>query len=361
MTEGATKFVPVCMDEFLRADGHSAAGNSVKVDPESSQNDSGEFPDLLDSESNLSMDYTKFGTTTNKYHPPHHGPQSAVLQEDETGLTFATLSGVKPEYSSSDLAKAIAVKEEPANIVVARKSSVPVQTKPATTTSTRTLESVSMSGLGDLEQGKTEALVNALASEAVAQLTKAQIKLPAGTCLVPAEAKCESESLATELIAQQLHASLGSVLDPSVVAGSQQQQQHQQQQQQQQQQQHPMTITIQYKIYPDSKSGEPQTVSVKRDIADLLNEAADKKGAAAIQRAVTSSKSSTPVPPPTVMTPTSSSCDGMEAMASTTSQADPGEMSDPTKETQTVLSASGVKYEIPAIVTGGYDLDTLVS
>jgi hypothetical protein len=121
-----------------------------------------------------------------------------------------------------------------------------------------------------------------------------------------------------------------------------------------------MTITIQYKIYPDSKSGEPQTVSVKRDIADLLSEAADKKGAG-IQRAVPTSKSSTPVPPPTVITPTSSSCDGMEAMASTASNADPGEMSDPTKETQTVLSASGVKYEIPAIVTGGYDLDNLVS
>jgi hypothetical protein len=35
-------------------------------------------------------------------------------------------------------------------------------------------------------------------------------------------------------------------------------------------------------------------------------------------------------------------------------------MSDPSKETMTVLSASGVKYEIPAIVTGGYDLDTMV-
>jgi hypothetical protein len=332
------------MDEF------NPAGmlNPIAKDPENSHNDSGEFPDLLDSESNLSMDYTKFGTV-NKYHPPHNQSSPAVLQEDETGLTFATLSGVKPEYSSSDLAKVLPIKEEEPNVVVARKSSVPVQMKP----NQRTLESVGL-GLGDLEAGKTEALVNALANEAVAQLTKAKIKLPAGTCLVPAEAKCETEALATELLTQQLHASLsGSVIDPSIVANAVKQQQQQQQ---------PMTITIQYKIYPDSKTGEPQTVSVKRELADLLNEASEGGDKSGIQRAVSSPvlSSSTPVPPPTVNTPTSSSCDGMEAMASTLSSVDPGEMSDPSKETMTVLSASGVKYEIPAIVTGGYDLDTMV-
>jgi hypothetical protein len=344
LTESTTKFVPVCMDEF------NPAGmlNPIAKDPENSHNDSGEFPDLLDSESNLSMDYTKFGTV-NKYHPPHNQSSPAVLQEDETGLTFATLSGVKPEYSSSDLAKVLPIKEEEPNVVVARKSSVPVQMKP----NQRTLESVGL-GLGDLEAGKTEALVNALANEAVAQLTKAKIKLPAGTCLVPAEAKCETEALATELLTQQLHASLsGSVIDPSIVANAVKQQQQQQQ---------PMTITIQYKIYPDSKTGEPQTVSVKRELADLLNEASEGGDKSGIQRAVSSPvlSSSTPVPPPTVNTPTSSSCDGMEAMASTLSSVDPGEMSDPSKETMTVLSASGVKYEIPAIVTGGYDLDTMV-
>ena len=359
LTDGTTtKFVPVCMDEFLRADGGDPRNNPSlrgvpghNKDPESSHNDSGEFPDLLDSESNLSMDYSKFGTTVNKYHPPHHAAQSSVLQEDETGLTFATLSGVKPEYSSSDLAKVLPQlkEDEPSNVVVARKSSVPVQMKATRTT----MDSVSMS---DLEADKTEALVNALASEAVAQLTKAKIKLPAGTCLVPAEAKCETEALTTELLTQQLHATLGSVIDSSgVLSGSQQQQQQQQQQ--------PMTITIQYKIYPDSKSGEPQTVSVKRELAELLHEAqesGDKTGG--IQRTVSSPalNSSTPVPPPTVNTPTSSSCDGMEAMASTMSTLDPGEMSDPSKETMTVLSASGVKYEIPCLVTGGYDLDNLV-
>ena len=34
----------------------------------------------------------------------------------------------------------------------------------------------------------------------------------------------------------------------------------------------PMTITIQYKIYPDSQS-EPQKVAVQRDLADIISEA----------------------------------------------------------------------------------------
>jgi hypothetical protein len=216
----------------------------------------------------------------------------------------------------------------------------------------RTIETVGL-GIADLDAGKTEALVNALATEAVAQLAKAQIKLPAGTCLVPAEAKCETDALPPEILTQQLLS--GSVLDPSIVAGVMKQQQQQQQ---------PMTITIQYKIYPDSQTGEPQTVSVKRELADLLSEATDPADKSGIQRAVSSPTltSGTPVPPPTVNTPTSSSCDGMEAMASTLSSVDPSEsLSDPIKETTTVFSPSGVKYEIPVIVTGGYDLDNMVS
>jgi hypothetical protein len=344
LTDGAaTKFVPVCMDEF------NPAGMLTK-EPEPGHNDSGEFPDLLDSESNLSMDYTKFGNV-NKYQvAPHPQSSPAVLQEDETGLTFATLSGVKPEYSSTDLANVLPVKEEP--VVVARKSSVPVQVKQ------RPVEAVGL-GVTEIEAGKTEALVTALTTEAVAQLAKAQIKLPAGTCLVPAEAKCEADSLPAELLAQQILS--GAVLDPSIVAGVVSQQQ---QTQQQQQQQPPMTITIQYKIYPDSKTGEPQTVSVKRELADLLSEATDVADKSGIQRSVSSPAldSGTPIPPPTINTPTSSSCDGMEPMASTLSTVDPTENSvDPVKETRTVFSASGVKFEIPALVTGGFDLDTMVS
>ena len=338
MADGSTttKFVPVCMDEF------NPAGLLPK-EPVAGHNDSGEFPDLLDSESNLSMDYTKFGTA-NKYQVAPHQTSPSVLQEDETGLTFATLSGVNPEYS--DLAKVLPVKEDEP-VVCARKSSVPVQLKQ--------LKPVETVGLGELEAGKTEALVTALATEAVAQLTKAQIKLPAGTCLIPAEAKCETDAapISTELLTQQLLS--GSVIDPSIVAGVVQQQQQQQQ---------PMTITIQYKIYPDKKGGgEPQTVSVKRELADLLNEATDGGDKSGVQRSVSSPvlNSGTPVPPPTAPTPTSSSCDGMEPMASTLSTFDPSEnLSDPIKETMTVFSASGVKYEIPALVTSGYDLDNMV-
>ena len=32
---------------------------------------------------------------------------------------------------------------------------------------------------------------------------------------------------------------------------------------------------------------------------------------------------------------------------------------DPAKETRTVITASGAKFEVPTVVTGGYDLDAL--
>ena len=74
------------MDEFLRTDGAELRTSAAVMpghskDPESSHNDSGEFPDLLDSESNLSMDYSKFGAPVNKFQPPHHtGGQQIELQ-----------------------------------------------------------------------------------------------------------------------------------------------------------------------------------------------------------------------------------------------------------------------------------------
>jgi len=57
-----TKYVPVGMDEFFKSNNDQPS--SPPKDSEVCQNDSGEFPDLLDSESNLSsltaMDFTKF-------------------------------------------------------------------------------------------------------------------------------------------------------------------------------------------------------------------------------------------------------------------------------------------------------------
>jgi hypothetical protein len=62
-----TKYVPVGMDEFFRSDNNQS--RSPPKDAEQGHNDSGEFPDLLDSESNLSslttMDFTKFSQTVN--------------------------------------------------------------------------------------------------------------------------------------------------------------------------------------------------------------------------------------------------------------------------------------------------------
>ena len=74
-----------------------------------------------------------------------------------------------------------------------------------------------------------------------------------GTCLVPADAKCEPGLSAGD--ASQGHLELvGTTI------------------QNQNNPTNPMTITIQYKIYPDSQS-EPQKVAVQRDLVDIISEA----------------------------------------------------------------------------------------
>merc|ERR1712088_1167716 len=97
-------------------------------------------------------------------------------------------------------------------------------------------------GLGSV---KTEDLVNVLASEAMSQLSQ-QIKLPAGTCLVPSDAKCEPMTYTTTEQGGAAGAAggqlelIGTALQNNQSPGGSQT--------------NPMTITIQYKIYPDNES-----------------------------------------------------------------------------------------------------------
>merc|ERR1712088_633090 len=62
-----------------------------------------------------------------------------------------------------------------------------------------------------------------------------------------------------------------------------------------------MTITIQYKIYPDNESA-PQKVAVQRDLADIISEAPQdgSGGNAAASVASTTMSTTTPLPSPSV-------------------------------------------------------------
>ncbi len=357
LAEGASKFVPLNMDEFMQSSEKQTANQSSSTaDNVSAHNDSGEFPDLLDSESNLE-------SLSSSIHQPSkvNGPSgsSTVHEDTESGLTFATMSGLKPD----------APRDEKGNVVVARKSTAAPIVKASTQ------PEVVNNHQDSAVPVQTEDLVTALANEAISQLAKAQIKLPAGTCLVPADAKCEPTQLqpgnhnqsqlesiaaATGTTAEALTHALNNAQGPGAT---------------------PMTITIQYKIYPEAEDGQPQTVAVKRDLADLINETPEASAAAAVNAAgltipaealamaaanatVISTDSpvgsmpSTPTPP--VVKAADPASTPIVAPATVPAAADQPNVPNPAKETKKVLSASGKEFEIPKIVTSGFDLDKLL-
>ena len=88
LTAGATtKFVQLNMDEFTSTKNHESLQNSV-ISGNVDHNDSGEFPDLLDSESNLES--LSFATAT----AVRSGPKSDSLKvhEDQVSSVFRSFS-----------------------------------------------------------------------------------------------------------------------------------------------------------------------------------------------------------------------------------------------------------------------------
>ena len=374
LTAGATtKFVQLNMDEFnVKHEDTGAAGvgvgqacqgssigmglhhNDIDDDDDDHvgqlHNDSGEFPDLLDSESNLES--LSFASASR--------PKSLKVHEDqESGLTFATLSGVKPVYPDG------LESPDKTNVVVARKSAAVPVNKPSSQQQHQQVQhqksakveaaaSDSVNIDGNLNaQVKTEDLVSVLANEAISQLSK-QIKLPAGTCLVPADAKCEPATIATTDQGQLelISTSVQNQNNPS----------------------NPMTITIQYKIYPDSQS-EPQKVAVQRDLVDIISEAppppadhgqtettAAAQGGVPVIAPTPSGQPATPTTPVISKSTTKVKPMGVDMdpfdLPAVPVQPPPGP--DPSKETRKVISASGKEFDVPTIVTSGYDLDKLM-
>ena len=371
LAEGASTTVPVGMDEFMMPEPRTPPARSPdspslpkqekgeeEGDP---HNDSGEFPDLLDSD----IDYNKFSARAG----------SAKVKEEETGLTFATLSGVCPEYPKA-------------------KKSAPAPEPPRVEISAAEGTVADAAGAEDADRKQTQDLVTALASEAVAQLAKANITLPAGTCLVPAASGGDEGGAEGEAVAKQIASMTGVQMAPTtegaaLAAASASSSSVNFPNK-------PMTITIQYKIYPDAQ-GTPQTVAVKRDLAELINEAPLGGAGAQVEAAGPSSATTggdaavvaaaAPMatadaeePPPIVVQPPMNSISAETAPAAVEPKPVPvqpaigGELHassvppipvnanqpDYFKDTVWVMTPAGQKFEVPRIVTGGYDLDQLM-
>ena len=350
--------------------GALSAGGGPHADHADLHNDSGEFPDLLDSESNLeSLSTFKPFATRSK------------VEHEESGLTFATLSGVKPVYPEG-----VGVhNKESHQVVVARKSAAaPFANKTATSIVKPELQQMQPMGpeggkasdlvgtAGGLGSVKAEDLVNVLASEAMSQLSQ-QIKLPAGTCLVPSDAKCEPMTYTTTEQGGAAGAAggqlelIGTALQNNQSPGGSQT--------------NPMTITIQYKIYPDNESA-PQKVAVQRDLADIISEAPQdgSGGNAAASVASTTMSTTTPLPSPSVPAVASGSMASATTSTPTTPKStakvkpvgadvDPTDLPaipvtmsgpDPSKDVRKEISPMGKEFDVPTIVSGGYDLDQLM-
>jgi len=373
-----TKFVTLGMDEFIQHESQHGqqqpaqhhqplvaskslplSGSDIPDISGDLHNDSGEFPDLLDSESNLE--------SLSSYAVSSRPSKSGLHEDQESGLTFATLSGVKPVYPESAAAISKVNVQSPENMVVARKSTAPgvvsamakVMGTPGTSGSNNPAEiTANASGANPTTQ-ETQLKPDDL-NEAISQLTKSQIKLPPGTCLVPADAKCE-QVLAPDQAQLEM---IGSALQNSNINL-------------QGDQNNPMIITIQYKVYPDAQGGEPQKVAVQRNLAEIISEAPNEMAGATAttsasgttatdQANASNSLGSTPVATPTPPIQSKSTTKvkpigvDMEPSELPAIPVAPPTGPDPSKDTMKVISASGKEFDVPTIVTSGYDLDKLL-
>ena len=105
--------------------GGSLLSSTSKIKTEKQLNDSGEFPDLLDSENSLAnlnsnFNFTPF-TSSSEDKQLDTFLKSAESIKIESGLTFTDLNGLKPEYPDIDVTGFAALQS---SVVVAKKSTV---------------------------------------------------------------------------------------------------------------------------------------------------------------------------------------------------------------------------------------------
>ena len=336
----SNKILPVSMEEFVSENLDKTQPSSKDHDASNNpHNDSGEFPDLLDCGSNLASISSQNLNVPNNSTPPQERIQ------DDTGLTFATLSGVKPEYpQGNDLTKqstsslqASGENTKP-NIVIAKKSSAPTPSPMLTQDSAEPNQNVVM----NINMATSSDSSLTISPTVDPNATQSQISLPAGTCIVPAGISSTAvASIATQQLSTDGTIAVSS--QPNVA-------------------QSPMTITLQYKVY-SGETDQPETVAIKKDLADLINEAPSKLSHSTIE---TDTSQIEPTASTIISTPTTV----INAGVSQASSYDPSnlpplpvENNDADlvlKDTMKVKNSSGDIFDVPTVVTGGYCLDTMM-
>ena len=334
------KILPVSMEEFASENlGKTQSGSKEHDASNNPHNDSGEFPDLLDCGSNLAS------ISTQKFNLPSNSTPPQERIQDDTGLTFATLSGVKPEYpQSNDLNKESSTSLQSGEdstkpkIVIAKKSSAPTPSPVLSQDSVDSTKTIAMNvGMtAPCDNGST------ISTTTDQSATQSQISLPAGTCIVPAGI---SSATVSNVAAQQLST------DGSISVTSQQNVS-----------QSPLTITLQYKVYSGEKD-QHETVAVKRDLADLINEGPSKFGQSNIDTDSTQGDATTTVMPTTPSTAINEGVSQAPSYDPSNLPPLPVENNDADlvlKDTMKVKNSSGDTFDVPTVVTGGYCLDTMM-
>lgn len=313
LSEGSSKIVPLGMDEFMTGSAAETShrllpslGEDVKVKVHTpvklekkpiAVNESGEFPDLLDSDNGLdglqhsNFDYAHYDESDDKLTQLLKG-SDAMKEEikEESGLTFATLSGLDPVYPEVDLATMSA---KP--VVVAKRSRAPAQ------------ETVFMRN--DVETIKSE--VEAMHP----QLTLAPLGM-------------------VQTLVQPQPQTVLAPQDPSN-----------------------LTFTIQYDIHNQPSSTlQPQMVAQQPLGQDNSDDEDDEE------------EEEEDYDPPTVQLDLGSTSSGRTSSPRPLKAADikpilhppDPDKPDPTKDCFTYTTKTGVKIEVPTIITSGYDFDNLL-
>jgi len=275
-------------------------------DCKSIHNESGEFPDLLDSENSLAtlksnFDYSQYSTADENL--------NKILKstKEECGLTFTNLNGLEPEYPDIDVSSLSSASNKPVGpVVVAKKSAAPapkLEPEPATD-----LESLSLCAI------KTELVTDSVRPELAPSSTSVVTEVAAALVSVVPPA----------------NAGLPLLLPPEHVAA-------------------PVIKKEELGKYTDEDDDDDEEDEDDEEddeddgLAGVKTEGlfglggslfGPRAGSSENLGSESSSKPGTPVPG-----------DGSK---------------DPTKETFTHTTPSGHKVEVPLIITGGYDFDNLL-
>ena len=296
LTEGAAKVVPLGMDEFMTDNAAIGSQKSLKGEVKSLHNDSGEFPDLLDSGNNLATlnsnyNYSHFSPTDDKL---ENFLKSAESIKEEAGLTFTTLNGLKPEYPDIDVSSFEDLSgKDVSPVVVAKKSVVQLsQVKPEIDMQIKT-EQIEM-------EEKSAADITTIVTESAVKnepVTTAEVAVP-------------TQIVHSSAVADQSDA-FPNKFSPAFLSTS---------------------VEIKENII----------VKEEKPLLDI-NIMSSPVGPRSDKPEIVPLVQKPSIPKPVVPQPPEQAA-----------------VKDPTKETFTLTTKAGQKIEVPTIITGGYDFDNLL-